>query len=120
MITTEEYNKSLDAFKATVSEYNRRRGWTQDFYSLCIEILDAISVASKTDDNLRELSYKYFSGEPKLSTIALRDICKKSGYDYWDRSCGDLKIVNAINIIDTCSIYNRDPEQFEINNYLDK
>lgn len=120
MITTEAYNKSLDAFKATVSEYNQRRKWTQEFYSLCMEILDVIDATSKTDENLRSLSYRYFSGEPKLSTIVLRDICKMAGYDYWGRTTGDLKIVNAINIIDTCSIYNRDPEQFEVNNYLDK
>jgi hypothetical protein len=66
-------------------------------------LLNKIETESQNNTVLRNEFYKWLNNEQGYSTIKLRKICRKVGYDYWD----SLKITNIIDTFDTVSCINR-------------
>lgn len=121
-ITAEKYKEEHGKFRATVQEYVRRRSRDKEINDLAIKILDDILETSKTNEDVKDKSFRYFAGDESVSTVQLRDMCFAAGYDYWAEPRNteeQLNLVNAINKLDTCIIYHRDPELFDINRFMD-
>lgn len=122
-ITEQKYKEGFGTYKATVQEYIRRRGRDKEIAEMAIKILDDVWVTSQTNEEVKDKFSRYVTGDESVSTTQLRDMCHAAGYNYWAEPRNteeQLNLSNAINLLDTCIIYHRDPEYFEINRFMDK
>lgn len=88
---TEYMNKSLQVRESI----NKRYNLDLETKVNCINMLNSIDKRSEKSPDIRNRFLDWMKGKTK--TLALRDICKEVGYDYWK----DLKTSNTIDCFDS-------------------
>lgn len=92
-----EYIETVMSFKKDLVNYYVEKKYKAQDTRDSLNIIDALSLRSETDEAFRAEVYKYLKGKRGYSTLQLRRLCKEVGFDYWK----DLDTSNAIDRLDT-------------------
>jgi len=96
-IKEEVYLRNL---KKSIDKYINNQCHTDELKKHVVDLLDKIIEKTKVDEEYRVKFNLWLSG--KTSTVALREIAKEVGYDFWRKDINShLYIANSINTIDS-------------------
>jgi hypothetical protein len=97
----------IEKFKATLSEYFRRRNVQKEHYDRALDLLNEI----EKNNSLEQLALKWFT---EGKTLVLMELMMPTTYNFHN-----LEDFNAFALIDTVGMYNRGQNNFEDSSYMD-